>query len=284
MGSKGVFIRELSAFGGVSSDGMPIGILMPRMMNQTIGSLMRILLLSIVFGSVVVAYLWYGLIDRERALSAQIQQLEAQMASEIEVRDQMIDRLERTRRMARLEVLEQSLDTSGEVLETRVRLIELDDRGAELDRQEFTVPGAVLFVDAWTVRFDYERVAHADPFAGQTLVLLRRIYSDQIPPRDGLPIDTPGGIPAGYAVSEEARFERAVWRGFWNIATDADRARELGVRVAQGEAVYKPVRRGEVYDLVIEASGGMTLEPVISTARLEGERPHLAEASGNQGH
>lgn len=226
-------------------------------------------------------YLWYGLIDRERALSAQIQQLETRMAAEIEAREQMIDRLQRTRRMARIEVLDQPFGPSGEVLETTVRLIELDDRGAELARQEFTVPGEVLFVDAWTVRFDYERVAHADPFAGQTLVLLRRIYSDQIPPREGQPIDTPGAIPAGYAVSDEARFERAVWRGFWNLATDADRARELGVRVAQGEAVYKPVKRGEAYDLVVEASGGMTLQPLISTARVDDDQPHLAEASSS---
>ena len=255
---------------------------MHRIMIQTIGSLMRILLLSMVFGGGVVVYLWYGFIDRERALSAQIQQLETQMASEIEAREQMIDRLQRTRRMARLEILDQQLNSAGEAQETTARLIELDDRGAELARQEFTIPGAVLFVDAWTVRFDYERVAHADPFAGQTLVLLRRIYSDQIPPREGQPIDTPGGIPAGYAVSDEARFERAVWRGFWNIATNAERARELGIRVAQGEAVYKPVKRGEVYDLVIEASGGMTLKPLISTARLKDEPAHLAEASGRE--
>ena len=253
---------------------------MHRIMNQTIGSVMRILFLSIIFGGGVMAYLWYGLIDRERALSAQIQQLEAQMALEIEARDQMIDRLQRTRRMARLEVLEQPVNASGEVLETRVRLIELNDRGGELARQDFTVPGAVLFVDAWTVRFDYERVAHADPFAGQTLVLLRRIYSDQTPPREGQSIDTPGGIPAGYALSDEARFERAVWRGFWQIATDPDRARELGVRVAQGEAVYKPVRRGEAYDLVIEASGGMTLKPLISTARVGTHSSQLAGAAG----
>ena len=86
---------------------------MYRIMNQTIGPLMRILLLSIVFGGGVMVYLWYGLIDRERALSAQIQQLETQMAAEIEARERMIDRLQRTRRMARLEVLDQPLDPVG---------------------------------------------------------------------------------------------------------------------------------------------------------------------------
>ena len=81
-------------------------------------------------------------------------------------------------------------------------------------------------------------------------------------PRDGLLIDTPGGIPDGYALSDEARFERAVWRSFWKLATDAEEARRWGVRVAQGEAVYKPVTRGQVFDLTAEASGGLTMIPL----------------------
>ena len=230
--------------------------------NRTIGSLLRITLMVIAFGGVVSACIWFGLIDRERALRAQIGRLEARMAQEIETRDQMIQRLQRTHRRARIEVLDQQLDGRGVAAETLVRFIELDEGGAELARQEFDIPGDVLFVDAWTVRFEHDRVAHADPFAGQTLVLFRRIYSDRVPPREGFAIDTPGGIPEGYALSEEARFERAVWRGFWNIAADPGRADELGIRVAQGEAVYRPVGAGEAFDLVVEAAGGMTLVPV----------------------
>ncbi len=33
------------------------------------------------------------------------------------------------------------------------------------------------------------------------------------------------------------------------------------MRVAQGEAVYKRVRPGETYELLVEAAGGMTLVP-----------------------
>ena len=223
---------------------------------------MRILLLTIVFGGVVSLGIWYGILNRERALRAEVARLEEKMEAEIEIRDAMIERLGRTSRLARIEILDQISDTEGEVLETGLRFIEVDEEGAELGRREFTIPGDVIFVDAWTVRFDHEQVAQGDPFAGRSLILLRRVYSDRMPPRDGLTIDTPGGIPDGYALSEEARFERTIWRRFWKLATDAGEARRWGVRVAQGEAVYKPVTQGQVFDLIAEASGGLTMIPL----------------------
>ena len=226
------------------------------------GSLVRILLLTIVFGGVVSLCIWYGILDRERALKAEVAMLEQKLEAEIEIRDAMIERLGRTSRLARIEILKQATNPAGDVVETELRFIEVDEQGTELGRREFTIPGDVIFVDAWTVRFDHEQVAQGDPFAGRSLILLRRIYSDLMSPRDGLAIDTPGGIPDGYALSDEARFERTIWRSFWKLATDAGEARRWGVRVAQGEAVYKPVTQGQVFDLIAEASGGLTMIPL----------------------
>ena len=226
------------------------------------GSLVRILLLTIVFGGVVSLCIWYGILDRERALKAEVAMLEQKLEAEIEIRDAMIERLGRTSRVARIEILKQATNPAGDVVETELRFIEVDEQGTELGRREFTIPGDVIFVDAWTVRFDHEQVAQGDPFAGRSLILLRRIYSDRMSPRDGLAIDTPGGIPDGYALSNEARFERTIWRSFWKLATDAGEARRWGVRVAQGEAVYKPVTQGQVFDLIAEASGGLTMIPL----------------------
>lgn len=229
---------------------------------RPLASLVRILLLMIIFGGVVGLFMWRGLLDREHELLDEISRIEHEMAVEVAAREEMIDRLARTHRLARVEIMEQATLDSGQVETTFLRFIELDDDGSELGRRDFEIPGDVLFVDAWTVRFDTEHVANGDPFAGQTLVLFRRIYSDRVQPKDGIPIDTPGGIPDGYAVTEQARFERALWRRFWRIATDHELARSMGVRVAQGEAVYKPVRPGQAYDLVAEASGGLTLVPL----------------------
>jgi hypothetical protein len=36
----------------------------------------------------------------------------------------------------------------------------------------------------------------------------------------------------------------------------------MGVRVAQGEAVYKPLRPDQVYELTVDAAGGMSLLPL----------------------
>ena len=242
------------------------------MKNGTSGpltSLVRILLLTIVFGSMAGIFIWHGVIGRERELLEEIDRLEERMAEEVEHRDRMIDRLGRTRRLARIEILEQTPPTAEETDgATRLRFVELDPEGRELGRQEYRVPGDVLFIVAWTVRFDHERVANDDPFAGRSLVLFRRIYSDRLRPIDGLAIDTPGGVPRGYAVGEQARFEQAMWKRFWRLAADPEAARRMGVRVAQGEAVYKPVRPGQQFDLVAENAGGLTMVPVAPEDRI----------------
>lgn len=230
--------------------------------TRPLASMVRILLLTVVFGGVVGLFMWRGLLDRERQLLGEIERLEGVMAAELAVRDAMIERLGRTSRLARVRILSQEVDPAGRIESTRLRFVELDDDGAELARRDYELPGDVLFIDAWTVRFEHERVARGDPFAGRSLVLFRRIYSDRMQPLEGFPIDTPGGVPEGYAVTEHARFERAMWTRFWRLATDAEEARRMGVRVAQGEAVYKPVRTGQLFDVVAESAGGLTLVPI----------------------
>ena len=224
---------------------------------------LRISSIVVVLGGVLIGgFAWWAL-DKESRLRSEIAALETKMAAEIAVREAAIERLGRDRRIARLEVLDRQDGAPGEDPQTTLRFIEMDDDGRELGRRELTIPGDVVHLDAWTARFPAERVAAADdPLRDRTLVLLRRIYSDAMPPRDGIPIDTPGGIPEGYAGTEQARFEQAIWSRFWEIASDPEAARAAGVRVAQGEAVYKPMRPGEVYELRVEAIGGMTLIPI----------------------
>ena len=120
----------------------------------------------------------------------------------------------------------------------------------------------LAIVDAWSVKFHHDDVAAGHPLRGRTLLLLRRIYSDRMAPIDGYPIDVPGAIPPGYAVGEIASFEKRLWEHFWEIATDPRLASAMGVRVAQGEAVYKPLRVGQVYELIVDAAGGMSLLPL----------------------
>lgn len=199
--------------------------------------------------------------EHERAI-AKLEAVNADLAAKVKEHEAMIERLSRTRRIAHIQVMDQVVGVDSKVRETTVRLIELDDNGGELAQQDFTIPGDMLYVDAWTVKFDHEKIAQGHPLYGHTLVLLRRIYSDQMAPIDGFPIDTPGAIPPGYAIGDVSRFEQKIWAHFWALATDAKLAREMDVRVAQGEAVYKPVKKDQVYELLVDAAGGMSLAPL----------------------
>ena len=210
-------------------------------------------------------------------LQRQVADLERQVKEEQERRRLALERLSRARRLGRLEVVEQhrvddpsarplspaaAAELTPQEIVTTVDFIELDDGGREIGRRRASVPGRTVFLDAWTIRFPNEGIAEADPLRGRSVALLRRIFSDRLAPADGIAIDTPGAVPDGYAATDGARFERALWKRFWSLATDPAAAAEQGVRVAQGEAVYKPVAAGQRYDVELESAGGLVLRPV----------------------
>jgi hypothetical protein len=212
-------------------------------------------------GLALTAYWRISASDLRRALD-EMEALRQEMEQRLEAKEAMIQRLNRSQRLAHIHVLDQRGDPDTEILETDLLFVELDEAGGEIARQEFTLPGEVVFVDAWAVKFHHTDVAEGHPLRGRTLLLLRRIYSDRMAPVDGYPIDVPGAIPPGYAVGEIASFEKRLWEHFWQIATDPRLAAAMGVRVAQGEAVYKPLRTGQIYELVVDAVGGMSLVPL----------------------
>lgn len=222
-------------------------------------AVIRTSVLALLIGGAVALALWRLGSDRQQ--QRLMRELEA-LNGQLEARNQMLDRLNRSRRIAHVRILDQEMHDTGGIAQTNVLFLELDDDGAELARQTFTLPGEVLYIDAWTVKFDRDTVAEGHPLYGRTLILLRRIFSDQLAPRDGYAIDTPGAVPPGYAVSDAGRFQQQIWAHFWEIATDAELAKSMRVRVAQGEAVYKPVRAGQTYELIVDAAAGMSLAPL----------------------
>ena len=220
-----------------------------------------ILVTAIAAGVVLFIFLRLSIDQRQKALE-EIEALNQELEQRIAQREAMLDRLSRSRRLAHIEVIDQAIGAAGEPLETTIEFIELNEDGREIARQRITVPGATIYVDAWTVKFDHHQVAEGHPMHGRTLVLLRRIFSDSLAPRDGIELDTPGAIPPGYTASDVSRYEQGLWEQFWQIATDSTIARAMGVRVAQGEAVYKPVEKGDQYELIVDAAGGISLMPL----------------------
>ena len=194
--------------------------------------------------------------SRERELEQSLVQAARRQAA----LEGMIDRLTRQRRIAQIVVTDQQNGPAGLPNQTTLLMVELDGEEKPIARHTFTLPGHVAFFDGLIVKFDHDAVATAHPLRGQTVVLLRRVYSEQMAPSEGLPIDAVGQVPAGYSGPERpVDFEQRLWARFWDLCNDPVLAAEYGVRVAQGEAVYKPMRPGVLYELTVEASGGLNL-------------------------
>ncbi len=173
---------------------------------------------------------------------------------------QVVERLNVESRLAYVDILQQHTDLAGEVVQTVLRFTELDRNGEPLSPQVIGVAGAIPHFDALVVKFDKDYVARGDALRGQSLALFRRVYGETQAPESGYWLSTPGAPPDVYRVNPKpSDFERELWAEFWSYATDPAKARSAGVRVAQGEAVYAPVRPGERWVLTLDAAGGLNL-------------------------
>jgi hypothetical protein len=209
--------------------------------------------LSVLGGAILVGTAWWAVGDHQRA--ERIRQLEREKAE----LQRIVERLKTRRRVAQVFVVDQRTASDARVQETTIEFTPLGRLGEVGRASVFTVPGEVCYFDALVIRFEDEYVEAGDPLRGHSLHLFRRAFGEDQPPRDGYPLDEPGGVPAAYrgGDSEPSRFERRLWRRFWEYAENPSLAAELGVRVAQGEAVYQRLRKGEYWQVSIRADGGL---------------------------
>lgn len=206
------------------------------------------------------AYWHYRSVASERTRQLEQALVESQKRQEELAR--MIDRLTASKSLARIVVADQQRSTGGLITQTTLLLVMLGPDEQPVSRQTIVIPGHIAFFDALMVKFDHDAIAAAHPLRGCNVALLRRVYSEMVAPIDGTQIVNVGDIPPAYADPDEPRseFEQTMWERFWDLCNDPKLAEEMGVRVAQGEVVYKPMKPGLLYELTIDASGGMNLE------------------------
>lgn len=189
-------------------------------------------------------------------LRRQNERLERERQALIEV----VARLDVESRVAEVKILQQHRDTNGRVTQTVIGFTEMDREGAPLPEKVFGIPGDVPHFDALVIKFESDYVKQGDALRGKSLALFRRIYGETQAPADAYWLDSSGGVPDVYRLTDEpSEFEGRLWRDFWSYAKDAEKARGAGVRVAQGEAVYAPVTEGESWTLTLEGDGGLNL-------------------------
>ena len=194
----------------------------------------------------------------------------------------VVERLSIERRVAEVDVIQQHFDENGRVLQTVIRLTEIDRDGNPLPSQTFGVPGRMPHFDALVIKFKDDYVAQGDALRGKSVALFRRVYCETQAPEDGFWLGRRGDVPDVYRTNPDPTpFELNLWERFWSFAASPHSAALAGVRVAQGEAVYAPMKPGENWLLTLEADGGLNLIKRRGTTALPGssdDTPHATQS------
>ncbi len=197
-----------------------------------------------------------------------------QQQLQIEKMQMSLHLLKTDQRLVRLNVLKIERDENGVALNSTLEFMELSPAGDALSPpRRFELPGDLIYIDNWVVKFADSYIEKGDIERGTSLCLFRRIFSEQQTPNQGVSLDEIGMRPQAYARGGAlSEFEQRLWSEFWEFANDPEKATEMGIRAANGEAVSIKVREGKSYNVSLRASGGLSIEPVDQAQRV-GDSP-----------
>lgn len=191
-------------------------------------------------------------------------QKQKELERTVERQEQLIKRLSSEDRRAEVLVTDQK--TIDGKLFTTLLFQEYSKTSQPLPPRSFTIEGDQAHIDAWVVRFEDEFVFQNHDLKGHSIALFTRLFGDHQTPQDAFAIDQPGRAPLFYAGTEPAvrQFEEGLWKEFWSLVHDEKTRHAKGVKMAGGQSVFGPFRRGFIYTLSASPAGGigMSARPV----------------------
>ncbi len=193
-----------------------------------------------------------------------VRKLTAQVAELEEQREQLrtfISRLKASRRVAQADVLQQYLDEQGRPVSV-IRWNQIGLDGTLEEPQTVEAVGRLVYFEAAIIKFDQDAVGQGDPEKGVSLALFRRIFGEDqaasstgnLEQRSTPP--TPDGRPAN-------DFEQKLWTLFWELMDNPKLQDQFGVRVAQVEAPAVVLKAGQVWEVTLDAAGGLNLRLIV---------------------
>ena len=223
--------------------------------------------------------------DDLAARQQEISQLNTQLAeknAEIERLEVSKALLKVRRRLARLTVLDQRERPNAEVVAaatadaeekpptnvvSRLEFVEINENGEPIgESKQFQIVGDMVYVDYLRVTFDDKYIEEADLDRATAICLFQRIFGEYQEAAEGFQLDTVGTRPTAYARGTEmSDFERKIWDDFWLIANDKQKAAELGIHAAHGNAVSIRVQPGKTYEIDLRSTGDISIRPVASS-------------------
>lgn len=169
-----------------------------------------------------------------------------------------IARLTETRRVAQLTIDAMSVEADGRTL-TTLTFLEFGSEGLAGRPQQIRVHGSRVYVEAEVIKFDHARVGAAGERREVSAAVFRRVFGDQAAPSAGAEIRPESRAPV--IAADAARQER-LWRRFREWVDDPQRAAAEGVRVAQVEAPALDAQVGRVFEISLDAAGGLNIRRV----------------------
>jgi hypothetical protein len=170
--------------------------------------------------------------------------------------------LKHSERRAQVEVLQQEKDAAGRTVNT-LRFRELDPDGTPVGpARDFQLVGDEVYIDTLVIKFEDHFIEQGDPLKGKALLLLRRVFSNQVAPDQGYRLDKEYEAPEVFASRKApTEFERDLWKRFWEVANSAELQKKMGVEAAHGQAVYGRLQPNKVYLLIMRSTGETSFPP-----------------------
>jgi hypothetical protein len=155
-------------------------------------------------------------------------------------------------------------ETKDGNLITTVRFVETarNDKQKKIVEKDCTIEGDIVHFDALIVKFDNKMVMDGKERA---MYLWRRVYSESMAPKDGLPIESIGAEPARYAdimTRLSIKQRDLFWSNVWDLANNPDKLKQYGITAIYGNDVYSRLQTGIIYVFKISPTGQLYPESV----------------------
>ncbi len=199
--------------------------------------------------------IFYGFRSWEvHRLTAQVEQLEQQREQLVEY----IRRLKANRRVAQADVLQQYPDERGRTVSV-IRWNEIGLDGTLSEPRTIEALGRQVYFEAAVVKFNHDAVGRGDPDKGASLAMFRRVFGEDQAATSVLEMDRSAAAPS-VEHGRASAFEQRMWALFWRLMDEPALADRFGVRIAQFEAPAVVVRTGQIWEVTLDAAGGINLK------------------------
>lgn len=187
-----------------------------------------------------------------RRLHEQVSELERDRQRLIEY----ANRLSASRRVAQADVIEQFSDAQGRTV-SAILWHEIDADGVFSEPREIEVLGDLVYFEAAVIKFEHRLVGEGDPQRGASLALFRRVFGEHQAAASALELNH--ALTARLRSENADAFDPRLWSLFWQMMENPGLAEKYGVRIAQCEAPAVRVKDGQVWEVTLDAAGGLNL-------------------------